>query len=78
MDIIEESKMSYDEKFKLIKRARLTVGSITTVTLELRQKTYGIKFYLVISGMITSKVFLTQFFANRYFNKLVKKYEMKE
>jgi len=70
-DIIEEAKISYDEKYQLLKKVKYK-----NIILELRRhkKTLGnISRYFVIASS-TNSVFFTRFFANRYFNKLVKKH----
>lgn len=69
-DIIEKAKTSYDERYKLLKQAKNN-----EIILDLRRK---IPFYLVgAAHSCEVKLFLTHFFANRYFEKMIIKYNLK-
>ena len=75
-DIIKEAKMTYDEKYKLLRLAKKN-----NIVLDLRKETQGHwhRSYVTASApMQAGRSFLTGYFANRYFNKLVKKYGLEE
>ena len=75
-DIIKEAKMTYDEKYKLLRLAKKN-----NIVLDLRKETWvpwG-RYYVTASApMQAGKSFLTGYFASRYFNKLVEKHGLDE
>lgn len=73
-DVVEKAKTSYDERYKLLKRAKNN-----EIILDLRRRR-EIPFYMVGAIHINGyevKIFLTHFFANRYFEKMIIKYNLK-
>ena len=83
-DIIKLADVSYDERYKLLKKV---TNKNKKILLELRKATSGFRPYVVICWLWNSlspcssyenKCFFTQFFANRYYNYLCKKYFLKD
>lgn len=68
--------MTYDEKYKLLRLAKKN-----NIVLDLRMATQ-VHWYrsrvTASASLRASRSFLTGYFANRYFNKLVKKYGLEE
>lgn len=72
-DIVEIGKMSYDERYKLLRSA-----SGKGITLELRKSTLSPYYHVNVScPSYSNKAFLSMFFAERCFNFIVKKYDLK-
>jgi len=75
-DIIKEAEMTYDERYKLLRLAKKN-----NIVLDLRKEIQGHLHRSSVTAyapMHAVKSFLTGYFANRYFNKLVKKYGLEE
>ena len=76
-DIVELSELSYDEKNILLRRAKNR-----TTTIELRKNVLAWCFYfkyrVSVAPGFYGEVFITRYFANRYFDKLADKYDLKE
>jgi len=73
-DIVEIGKMSYDEKYCLL-RSAVKKG----ITMELRKSTLSPYYHVnVVCPSYSGKTFLFRFFAERYFDSVVKKYDLKD
>jgi len=71
-DIVEIGKMSYDDTYRLLKSA---TGK--GITLELRKATLNPYYHVSVScPSYSSNTFLSMFFAERYFDSIVKKYDL--
>jgi hypothetical protein len=74
-DMIERSRLSFDEKYRLLKRA--TNGSMAdNISLELRKARFTHMYHVICRS--EGNCFYTRFFAERFFKKLCKEHHLKE
>lgn len=73
MDIVIRSKLTYDDKFKLLRKA---VREEEGLTLDLRRGRFTHAYHVTCG--FEGKCFSTRFFANKCFERLCRKYGLKE
>lgn len=76
-DIVELSELSYDEK-NIVLRGEKNLTTMIELREAVLKRRFGFKYRVSVGRGFQGEVFLTRYFADKYFDELADKYDLKE